>query len=111
MLLRNLSFKERKLVSDIADLYKGMCERSESEDMKFYWAREFRYIKRFSLLGFLDRNEMETIITAMENLDDNFGKFFALKSDVKYKDVYIVLPKMKEILQAYYDKKGIKKEA
>ena len=101
--------KERKIVSNIADLYNGMCQRSGGQEAQ-YWANEFKIIRRFAILGFLDRNEMETIVTSMETLDENFGSFATLKTDTRYK-TDDVLPKMKAILQRYYDRKGIKKEA
>ena len=106
MYLSGLSFKERMLVSKVADLYRTLTSIERND----YWAREFTYIRRFAKFGLLDRNEMETIITAMESLDEKFDKLLYYKSDLKLKDVHIVLPKMKAILNRYYAKKGIKKE-
>ena len=106
MYLSNISFHERMIISKVADLYKMLSERSKDD----YWTREFIFIRRFAKLGFLDRNEMETIITAMETVNNNFDKYVYYKSDLKLMEIKSILPKMKALLEKYYAKKGIKKE-
>ena len=96
MVLIKLPWKERKVVSEVAKMYCDMAINGTGYDDRI---RQFWRISMYVKIGLLLRDDLETIITAMEAFSEIY------KENPRYKDpkgiftdMEVIIPKLKALL-------------
>ena len=98
MVLIKLPYKDRKVVSQVAKLYCDMAISGEGFDDRI---RQFWRISMYVKAGFLYKEDLATICTAMEALNE-VNKSSGGIRDPKgnFKDLDRIIPRLRSLLAA-----------
>lgn len=71
-MILKLSKSDRKMISDVARIFKDMTGNADEYDMRYY---DFWRISMYSKVAFLKRQDVHTIHTAMKAFSDVLKKY------------------------------------